>query len=682
MNVPLATLDSPRRSEAPMARAPVGRAGRIRVLLACAGWPSGILEIGSWARRTGWAEVSIFQLQPGLLFQLDPDDRHFLRPGLVDPKLIDAFGRRRRTLSDDAMIEPMAGGGRWLRDPRRRQQYHILPTGERWTVYQPDHFQRDEHLQAVARAAQRLGSADRVLQPDGTLQPRAWSLLAAVGGRYVEQLESFAPHVVGFRVEGEGSENVEQFVAATRLFSRCEIVLGGPTATSHPVELLDDFGADYVFAGEAEEAFVEFLRAAWEPNSKDRAADIPGLAFCYGGRAYHNTLPADGYGRNLLEAGTDDCRLSKQCLRHAARPVADAALLAANRLDWSILHHFGREFDSLYFTGGRGCPGACTFCAKLHGQQLRVKRAAQLLEEIEQAAAAVDEGRLCVTRWPLFEHTDCPEMAGREVAWAAVYDEDFFLDRRRAVEFFELWSRSPLRHRFRLGFQTNPSTLVDRQGRIHADLFHWIDRLKPMIQIGAESFNPELLARWHKRHTLAQLRAALDAMDRTHQDYAVFVLLTDFLSTPEEVVQTLRLLVLEALPRRRMRIASSPFTIPLYDSDARRWMEFGGRIPPGGIRHFSDYERPRPDWLDPLAAELADLADSELRWTLNLSQRDAALVAAVEAVADRAEEENRRAQSDRHVSRSRKIRIGQLHDQAARSRREVADARFQAVAPW
>ena len=97
---------------------------------------------------------------------------------------------------------------------------------------------------------------------------------------------------------------------------------------------------------------------------------------------------------------------SRRCLRHAARPVASADVIAANRLDWHLLKNFPREFDGLYFTGGRGCPGCCTFCAELHGQEVRVKTALQLIQEIEGADSKVTDGTLRVTRWDLFKHAD------------------------------------------------------------------------------------------------------------------------------------------------------------------------------------------------------------------------------------------------------------------------------------
>ncbi len=434
----------------------------------------------------------------------------------------------------------------------------------------------------------------------------------------VSKLREFRPHVVGFRLEGGQLEQIKQLVSTVRRHCHAEIVIGGPTATSHPGEVLEDTGADYVFAGEAEEPFTQFLSLAWQYNSKDLQSTIPGLAYRHGGRMYHNSLPRDGYGRTPCGQ---------------VRPVAPTELLAANRLDWSLLDRMPEPFDALYFTAGRGCPGQCAFCAGLHGDQVRVKSARQLLEEIESADARVTDGIIQVGRWNLFEHVAEPTLQAREVSWAAIYDEDFFLDRRRAVEFFRLWDTSPLNERYRISLQTNPRSLLTAAGRVHDELLRWIDRLKPMVQLGAESFNPELLTRWHKRHNVGQLGVVLNALDGTNQDYTVFQLLTDYDSRPEELIETLRLLVVGAYRHRRMRIASSPFTIPLYDSDTRRLLEFGRRLP--SVDHFTDYERPHPEWMDPLAAELADLADAELQHALHLAHRDGALRAAMDAVAKR-----------------------------------------------
>jgi len=645
----------------------------IRVLLATPGWPCGLLEIGSWAEHQGLAEVVIFQLQPGFLFHLDEEDRAFLISGEVDGEIVDSFARRGRALSFDSRITSLGLAAWHIRDSRHQWTYRLeaQPAGLEVTVLES----LDSTPVWTAIQKRRRGGPGTGPTPDDSALNDA---LRAVGGQFLAKLVEFAPHVVGFRLEGGGIDLVKQYICATRLFSDAEIVLGGPTATSHPREVLDDTGADYVFAGEAEETFNQFLRLARLPDSRDHLPEIPGLAYRYTGRIYLNTLPRDGYDRNALDAGRPSGREPIARLRNRVCPAASAAVLAANRLDWSLLKGFRREFDSFYFTGGRGCPGACTFCAKLHGQEVRIKPAQQLLEEIEAADAHVAAGTIQVSRWCLFEHVDDPQLRSQKVAWAAVYDEDFFLHRKRAIEFFRLWDQSPLKNRYRLSLQTNPCSLLTSMGQVHEELLAWIDRVKPMVQLGAESFNPELLARWHKRHNLAQLNTVLDALDRTRQDYTVFQLLTDFDTTPEELVETLRLLIENAYHRRRMRIASSPYMIPLHASGIRPYLEYRAGYE-SRVRHFTDYEQPQPGWMDPLVAELADLADAELRWALHLPQRESALSQAFEAVLARIDEEVTQVRHARDGSPSRRARFDWLHEQAHWAMNRIRDVRFQGI---
>jgi hypothetical protein len=197
-----------------------------------------------------------------------------------------------------------------------------------------------------------------------------------------------------------------------------------------------------------------------------------------------------------------------------------------------------------------------------------------------------------------------------------------------------------------------------------------------MIQLGAETFNPDLLTRWHKRHDIHQLNTVLDALDRTRQDYTTFQLLTDQDTTPEELLESLRLLILNAFQRRRMRIASTAYTIPLYDSDARRLLEYRGFLGPERIRHFTDYESPQPSWMDPLVAELADMADAELQWTLIPEKRDGALRQAFEVVLERIGQEWERVAGDPACARSRRAAIERLWEQGQAAMEEIKEAQF------
>jgi hypothetical protein len=78
-----------------------------------------------------------------------------------------------------------------------------------------------------------------------------------------------------------------------------------------PAELRDlqEMGVT-LFAGEAEETFARFLELAPRRNSRDLLPEIPGLAYRYGGRVWHNTLPHDGYGRSLLDVDGSVCGTS------------------------------------------------------------------------------------------------------------------------------------------------------------------------------------------------------------------------------------------------------------------------------------------------------------------------------------------------------------------------------------
>jgi hypothetical protein len=219
--------------------------------------------------------------------------------------------------------------------------------------------------------------------------------------------------------------------------------------------------------------------------------------------------------------------------------------------------------------------------------------------------------------------------------------------------------------------QTNPCSLLAANGQFHPELWHWIDRLKPMIQLGAESFHDGLLHRWRKRHRLVELERVLTALDHTRQEYTVFQILTDFDSTPAEFLESLRLLIRAAFRHRRMRIASGPFTMALYDSDTRKALEYGNRIPRQPAVHFTDYECPQPRWMDPLVAELADLADAELQDSLMPEHRDAALVRAFEVVANRMREEQQRIVRESRVPAAAGLRIVDLADQARHALDEI-----------
>jgi radical SAM superfamily enzyme YgiQ (UPF0313 family) len=148
-----------------------------------------------------------------------------------------------------------------------------------------------------------------------------------------------------------------------------------------------------------------------------------------------------------------------------------------------------------------------------------------------------------------------------------------------------------------------------------------------MIQIGAESFHPQLLKRWKKRHNAEQLETVLDALDKTGLDYNVFHIWTDYYSTVAEITESAKLLVQTAEKHIRMRIASTPFMIPLYGTEIQKDLE---KTQHYCGKHFTDYESAHPELLPKGVSELAEKLDEVFQDTLYLEKRQNALERAAE----------------------------------------------------
>lgn len=421
---------------------------------------------------------------------------------------------------------------------------------------------------------------------------------------FINCLNDFKPDIVGFRIESGRFETVCRFIEKVREYLKTIIVLGGPTATLHPAEVLKQSGADYVFAGDAEKPFACFLELLQEIpeisiSRKDRNFDfrtIPGLTWFSANERIEINPPE----------------------------AVDEETLRKNELNWSFLYNFSEPLDSIYLTGGRGCPGQCSFCSRLHGRTVRTKPSKQIIEEIRGADRLVQNGKLLLTSWPLYKESPRNDLRPLSVSWCSVFDEDFFLDRKRAAEFLQQYEFYGFQKRYRLGFQTNPRSLLNPNDRPNEEIFYWISRTQAMIQLGAESFHPKLLRRWNKRHTVQQLEAVLDGLDRCGQDYNVFHILTDYDSTVDEVRETTTLLLETAARHPKMRIASTAFMIPLYGTKLQQDLERSGRM---NIGHFTDYEQAHPEWMDPEVVRFAEKIDDALQQALYPELREQSLQA-------------------------------------------------------
>lgn len=140
------------------------------------------------------------------------------------------------------------------------------------------------------------------------------------------------------------------------------IVAVGPHASSTPAAVLRKLGADVVIRGECEEAVAELARA-WPSR------DVPGAAY-------------EDAGRTVM-----------------AGPVQSTRFTDLPALHWPDAwvarhHHHHHRFEAEPHGPGaeveasRGCPYACSFCAKIDFRdRYRRRDLAPLLEEIDALAA-------------------------------------------------------------------------------------------------------------------------------------------------------------------------------------------------------------------------------------------------------------------------------------------------------
>jgi len=136
-----------------------------------------------------------------------------------------------------------------------------------------------------------------------------------------------------------------------------EILIGGPHASSVVEETLMNPDFDYLFIGEAEKSFEQFLKGV--PPEK-----IEGLAFRKGDGSFH-VGPNTSFLKDL-----DDF------------PYPDYSLYDLSKYKLSKLHIEANPV--VWLETSRGCPFDCKICNKVvHGQNFRAKSPERVLREME-----------------------------------------------------------------------------------------------------------------------------------------------------------------------------------------------------------------------------------------------------------------------------------------------------------
>ncbi|MBI5195879.1 MAG: radical SAM protein [Nitrospirae bacterium] len=316
------------------------------------------------------------------------------------------------------------------------------------------------------------------------------------------------------------------------------ILIGGPHASSTVEDTLNNNCFDYLFIGEAEISFRQFLNGI-------NPEDIEGLAFKKNDGSLH-IRPSTGFLKDLDKF-----------------PFPEYSLYDLSNYYLPNMH--ARQNPVLWIETSRGCPFDCMICNKVvHGQTFRPKSSVRVLNEIE------------------FYY----KMGVREFLIA---DDGFTSNMKRAEEICDgLISRNlsvtwACINGIRVD-RVTPGLLVKMR---KAGCYR--------LSFGMESGNQSVLDNLGKKITLSQIESAVKMAKKAGLEvfgYFMFGFLDDTEDTMQDTVRFARSLPLD--------FAKASLIMPFPGSPLHnKYRELGLLKPPGDYREYNVYTSPKEVYRHP-----------------------------------------------------------------------------------
>jgi len=180
-----------------------------------------------------------------------------------------------------------------------------------------------------------------------------------------ERIMQFKPDIVGINCQFSRQYKIyhQMFSLIKNIDPRIIVIAGGPHATVCPQEVLNDENCDYIFIGEAEESFREFIESLQQDTV---ISNIDGLGWKIGNKLYFNQKLR--FINDLDEI-----------------PFPAYHLMELDKyfgLDASHGTRHRKRFSPIITS--RGCPAKCTFCSahQVWGNKYRVRSLENVLEEM------------------------------------------------------------------------------------------------------------------------------------------------------------------------------------------------------------------------------------------------------------------------------------------------------------
>jgi radical SAM superfamily enzyme YgiQ (UPF0313 family) len=195
-------------------------------------------------------------------------------------------------------------------------------------------------------------------------------------GAIVNFLKKVGPKILGISLMSEEFHNARAFsVAVKREIPEIHIVWGGIHPTIDPEDCLNY--SDYVFVGESEKSFLEFVNAVFESKPVE---GIMNLAYKSYGKIIINDLRH--LQENLDELAFPEHHPRGSFVLHKGKVA---------RLDASLFKKYARFSGKfLSIMTSRGCPFSCAYCCnscftKLYGRsKVRKRSVNNVIDELKQ----------------------------------------------------------------------------------------------------------------------------------------------------------------------------------------------------------------------------------------------------------------------------------------------------------
>ncbi len=310
------------------------------------------------------------------------------------------------------------------------------------------------------------------------------------------------------------------------------ILIGGSHASSEVDSTLNKELFDYLFIGEAEKSFDEFLNGI-SPNQ------IEGLAFKNSNGSIHKYTNKN-FLRNLDEF-----------------PYPDYSLYDLQKYEVARIH--ANQNPVVWIETSRGCPFDCMICNKIvHGKTFRPKSVNRVVDEIEY-------------------------LTGLGIKEFLISDDGFTSKIKRAEQI----CNQLIEKRIKISWACVNGIRVDRVNQ--QLLYKMREAGCYRIAFGIESGNQSVLNNLGKRVTLEQVKKAVKMARKAKIEvsgYFMFGFLDDNEKTMQDTIDFAKSLPLD--------LAKASIIMPFPGSPMhQKYSEMGLVFPPGDYRDYNVYSLPK-----------------------------------------------------------------------------------------